>query len=120
MAIRGILAKTKFVAWLQKQPKRKVVGIAGRADCCPLANYLSSPGDTAVVQTTRYFAPDGWCSPPRPLPKWAQRFVQRVDTEVEDGVLPDQALAFLGTKRPTKEVKRVAKTKKKGGGKKGC
>ena len=35
-------------------------------------------------------------------------------------VLPDQALAFLGIKRPTKEVKRVAKTKKKGGGKKGC
>lgn len=115
------LTKPKFVAWLQKQPKRKAVGISDRTDCCPIANYLHAVGvapEPRVGQDRYRVVGEDGIARDFPLPRWARAFVRRVDAGAGADVLPDQALAFLGIKR--KEVKRVAKTKKNGTGKKGC
>lgn len=112
------LTKPKFVAWLQKQPKRKPVGTSGSCIDCPLARYAKANGMVQPdVSDGAVWTPGGVVAVL--LPQWANRFIERVDA-FDSGILPDQALAFLGVKPKKREVKRVAKTKKKGTGKKGC
>lgn len=117
------LTKPKFVAWLQKQPKRKLVGMSGSCLDCPLARYAKANGMVQPdVSDGAVWTPVGVAAVL--LPQWANRFIERVDGVAEDVIYPEKALAFLGVKpkkKKKKEVKRVAKTKKKKGtGKKGC
>lgn len=113
------LTKPKFVAWLQKQPKRKPVGTSGSCIDCPLARYAKANGMVQPdVSDGAVWTPGGVVAVL--LPQWANRFIERVDGVDEDVIYPEKALAFLGVKPKKREVKRVAKTKKKGTGKKGC
>jgi hypothetical protein len=74
--------RAEFERWLDAGPNEDVVGLAEEPDACPLAYFLLDlEFERPVVKRTTWSEgpPDGrrhWN-----LPRWARRFVERVDTD---------------------------------------
>lgn len=66
-----------FRAWLEELPPGAPAGRSRMPDACPLASYVRElRGDEFVrVHAEAFVAGDQYFA----LPKWAQRFVQKVD-----------------------------------------
>ncbi len=92
---RNLDSLEAFRLWVESQPAGAVVGRAGKARLCPLANYL---GRGAVVRTGSYELPNEFRL--QALPPWAKEFVFLVDRQGMryDGLITrDIALQLLFT-----------------------
>lgn len=73
------LTKEQFVQWLAERNDDDICGIAGVCHSCPIAEAASG-GDGPYIEVGKF---DWWFfSAPlvlRPLPMWAQTFIQTID-----------------------------------------
>ena len=89
------LTRKGFREWLERIPGDACVGYPGHPRQCPVARYLCYI-DVELPEVERDTFKPFW-GKPRPLPKWAKRFVKEIDY-APDIITARQALAVLDGK----------------------
>ena len=91
-----VLTFNNFKKWLESKAGKTKVGYSGYSERCPLSKFLTqSTGTRYVVGFKQYWKDSLDTVQATDLPRWASKFVFKVDEEFTGSVSAKRALRIL-------------------------